>query len=305
MQCIALSAPQGKDSWHIHRSVETLAYHRSVPRVEILFVFLAENLLANNSIDLLHRDRVRCRIVPSWPLPRHEDERSDTETAVLQQVYGGLFREENACLWQTGRLTPWDEAQEVKPAVLVRDWANAERLLSGSECWKLWDAQYPDNGKTQPFTCWRLCPFTERGHYLIAFRLSVEWSHYKRFPSPDSVFTVDGPDRLLRRILYEDIAGVPDAERDTWVSRLAPFENETKRLHPDNYDVILLRSSSVDVVERIADYGTTGIYEAPQQPNSNGTRFITSKPSFTLPLCFSELSSAEQRTGVTPIAVAS
>jgi hypothetical protein len=102
---------------------------------------------------------------------------------------------------------------------------------------------------------------------------------------------VDGPDRIFRRIRYEDLVAITDTEQqEMWLGRLESFTNGATHLCPESYDVILLGPPTANLVERVAEYGSKGVYEAPLQPQ-DGSRFVTMENSFTLALRFSAPSS--------------
>jgi hypothetical protein len=288
MHCIVLSSPAGKDAWRVHRSVEILAYHRDAKRISILFILLVENLLpSKNELRVLHRGNVECNLVPSWPLPLHRDEEAGTR-GVLNDIYGTMFRKDGENLLRVKKLTSWDAQENIEGDVSIADWAVQTGLLSCSDEASFFPPEIAplSKGNHVPFTTWMFSPFHQSGFHLLSFRLQFEGLTYDRLVPNDDIFTVDGPERLLARIEYEDIIELSSEEKKSWRLRLEEFEDPEKRLLCENYDVIILGPPHGDAVARVTEYNANGIYPAPRQSGTNAQRFITTNNLFTLPLMF-------------------
>jgi hypothetical protein len=290
MHCIVLSSPKGSGTWRIHRSVEILGYHHAERRVSILFALLAENLLEGlpNSLRFLHRGKLDCHVVSAWPLPKHPDEKPSAE-GVLSNVYGHLFQMADGRVLGVTKLTAWDSEEPLtsEERVPILNWAETPGLLPAGEQRHRWppDPPPPDASGHVPFTTWTLSPFNEKGFYLVSFELQFEGATYARLlHAHPVVFTVDGPERLLGRIEYEDMVEVGRAEVDSWLQRLGDFKDSSKRPPCLSYDVIILGPKYGDEVRRAEHYCANGIYLAPRQPSVGAERFLTADQFFTLPL---------------------
>lgn len=233
MHCIVLSSPNGSDKWRIHRSVEVLGYHHSGHRVSILFALLAENLLAGspNSLRFLHRGKVDCHVVSAWPLPKHPDEKEHGGKGVLSNVYEHLFdMTDRRRILRAKKLTAWDSEEPLtsEEQVPILNWAEISGVLrAGEQRHELSADPLPPNASGYvPFTTWTLSPFNEKGFYLVSFELRFEGETYARLLHADPVvFTVDGPERLLGRIEYEDMVEVGRTEVGPWLKELDDFKD--------------------------------------------------------------------------------
>ena len=176
MQCIVMSAPEGRETWRVHRSVEVLSYHLSdaEPRVEILLVMNCENLkeAAANYLRFLHRGAVNCRVVRPWKLPRHPDE-PDGQPPILEAIYGRAFIADDSRVLQSNELTAWDSWYPIEQRP-IWPWMPPEG--GASEEFGLADVcgQQVDVASYQPFSEWQLGPFECAGRYLIALRLTLK-----------------------------------------------------------------------------------------------------------------------------------
>lgn len=291
MHCILMSSPTGNGligsaDWHIHRSVEVLAYHKNEECVRILVMVLAENLAdAPNYLRFLHRGNVDCSLVtPSYPLPRHPDENRGSDVGILESVYGKAFKDCKGCV-QEEALTPWDAWENVARRSIT--------LYGGSEPKTAKFApehNVPSGGSYVPFCVWKLGPFDGQGFYLIAFSLEFHSQTYKYLVNGnDGIFSVDGPRRLLAAIKYRDLMNCRE-EAPFWKGLLNDFENHETAVKSDNYDVILLDEPLADKVNVRSDRCTTnGIHKAAQNQlheSYPAVRYVTTDPYFTLPLSY-------------------
>jgi len=291
MHCIVLSSPTGSDQWQVHRSVEVLGYHHSARRVSILFALLAENLRAGspNSLRFLHRGKAVCHVVSAWPLPKHPDEKAHGGEGVLSNVYGHLFQMTDGRILRVKMLTAWDSDEPLasEEQVPILNWAETPGVLPAGEQRRRWppDPPPPNASGYVPFTTWTLSPFNEKGFYLVSFELHFDGETYARLLHADPVvFTVDGPERLLGRIEYEDMVEVGRAEVDSWLQILGDFKDPSKRPPCSSYDIIILGPKYGDEVRTAGHYRANGIYLAPRQPSVDAQRFLTTHHLFTLPL---------------------
>jgi hypothetical protein len=291
MHCVVLSSPT-TSSWHIKRSVEVLAYHLDEKRVSILLLLLAQNHKEGEPLTLLHRGNISCVAVPAWPLPLHENEEADSRAGVLAAIYADFFRETPEGLYKEKDLSAWDSEIRLRPGTRESVWASDQ---SGPL-----PSVFGDTSPCEwvPFTTWSVKP-GRSGWNLFAFRLSFEGETFSRLLPRERVFTVDGPDRLLERIEYEDFARLSENERALWCKRLHSTvgDSKQKRLHCESYDLVLLGQPFADDVQVNSYHCSTGVYPAPIQPRGfPGTRrFLTNDPLFTLPLSRARVNNDRRR----------
>jgi hypothetical protein len=289
MLCILLNSPQGAGTWRMRRSVEVLAFHEAKEEVEILFGLYVENRLASgtpNFLGIMHRGNVECFLQPAWPLPLHPAEaRNRLSKGVFQEIYGDLFRDIGGRPRQVSTLTAWDgelfldAEKQVEPIV----WP-PEELRRGEKTEFGWP--FPSEGCSKPlgryipFTTWKLGPFIEATSYLITFVLRITGETYRKLVDRDNEFTVDGPERLLSRITYDDLYRLPQEERALWHERLERFRSSLL-LMGEGYDVIILHAPYSDAVEPLN--GSLAIGQAPKQP-PHADRFVTANQGFSMAL---------------------
>lgn len=280
MHCIVLSAPRGRDTWKLRRSVEIIGYHRDREEVEILFLLYAENKLpveeGENCLCMMHRGNVECRWKPSWPLPYHRDEETAGRrdgVSIAASLYEPAFELQYGELSRVRTLRPWDSWETITPHVVHRWHAASDKR-------KL-DPQGPRRPLDEyiPFTSWEIGNFTEPGLYLMSFALRFKGETYKRLVGRQPQFTIDGPERLLTRAKYEILNR---EDREVWSEKLALFERGTV-FSEKGYDVIILNPPLAD---KIDTFTPSGMAQAPLQPKSGGrllgTRFITLSHEFTI-----------------------
>jgi hypothetical protein len=275
MHCFVLSGPNGKDSLSIRRSVEVLAYHPGEHRVSILLLLLAHSETDDNAIRLLHRGAVECSVVPSWPLPIHPSE-PKASTGILNELYKGLFAKDPASgqLLRVKDLTPWDTEVELpEPEPL---WPTTENRQLESDTAGL-------DGPA-PFTTWTVTGL-KQGWNLLAFKLTIGQAAYDRRLTEGSSFTVDGPDRILARIEYGELASFTDSVRDQWRSAMSGFVDPETRLQCDSHDIVLLEAPPAAPVARVPELCASGVYIAATRADGS-VRYLTTDASFTLPLGF-------------------
>jgi hypothetical protein len=291
MHCIVMSSPnntlKGNAGWHIHRSVEVLAYHQAAECVKILFLVLAENLLDGpNVLRFLHRGNVQCRLIcPSYPLPRHPDEEYEPQQpGILESVYGKAFNVYGACVREHA-LTPWEAwARKTRQSVTLFGGNELKNDILSPEF------DVPEDDSYIPFCTWKLEDFKNKGLYLISFSLEFSGETYKRLVASDESFSVDGPQRLLSAIKYRDIPDYRNEQRN-WLDRLRAFEDEATAVCSDSYDVIILGSPLADEVNICYDRCCNGIHKAAQNqpaPDCHAVRYVTTDQFFTLPLSYVE-----------------
>jgi hypothetical protein len=278
MHCMVLSAPEGGDGWRIKRSVEVLAYHFEERRVSILFLLVGQSRKDENTLHLLHRGSVSCRLVPAWPLPYHKAETGSNLPSLLRAFYGPFFQGEVDNLSLCKELTCWDEALRLeKPEPIRASRGNEELGVSP-----------PVQDHYVPFTV-ATVKVPHAGWHLLALEFSFQGRTFDRLLSRN-VFTVDGPRRLLRRIQRDDMAALTPGERETWLAKLGDFTDPKRMLHCESYDVIVLTRPPADNVVSPADHCMTGISVAPSQPAARygAVRYLTDDSLFTLPLIRAE-----------------
>lgn len=287
MHCIVMSSPKGKEAWKIYRSVEILGYHQTDRRVKILFTILAENMLASepNVLRFLHRGNVRCQVVQSWPLASHPDERDHNVKGILETLYGKAFEESEGHVLRRNVLSCCDVWEKIETQNIV-DWpAVSLSSLNTEKGGYLPQEDPPDNADDYvPFCTWTLPPFPEKGLYLIAFSLQFSGETYRRLVEREPTFSVDGPERVLSVIEYDDFVNYGENKLAQWQARLAEFQDDSKRLAGESYDVIILGDPLADDVEVQQEMCIRGIHVAPMQPITRAKRFVTTDQSFTLPL---------------------
>jgi hypothetical protein len=301
MLCILLTGRDGADAWRMRRSVEVLAFHQESRKVEILFGLYVENKLPageRNYLRMMHRGNVECFFVPAWPLPQHPAEsrvHGPEVPGVLQQIYGDLFDEVNGQPRQTSTMTGWDGKVELPVSGQDRPvvWTPDEQACGEiTEFGRPLQSETPSPGFQvyTPFTTWELGPFTEPTSFLLTFVLLIQGATYDELVGGDREFTVDGPERLLSRIRYDDLYRVPDEDRSKWCDRLKPFE-QSRLLMGEGYDVMILRPPYANAVEALS--GGMGIGLGPRQPLWQGQpmaeRFITSHQSFSMALRYAKV----------------
>jgi hypothetical protein len=277
MHCISVSSPSGQATWRIRQSVEVLGYHRKERRVSILFLLLALNTLrdAPNDLRVLHRGRVRCTQVPAWPVPSHADE-SDAVNA-LSSVYGSLFTVQNGDVVCSNSLTTENSGEHAQRVIPVHRQAVRTPLAP--------DFEPPAGDGYVPFTTWTV-HVEHEGLYLAAFELEFSGETYDHLLASDQPFTIDGPDRLLARIEYIDLASLIPDERGLWTERLAPFTDLAQRVPCEKYDIIVLSPPYADQTRKVTGYSANGIYEVFTPALCGGTLYSTLDSTFTLPLQF-------------------
>jgi hypothetical protein len=284
------------------RSVEVLGFHHAEREVRILLGFYVEKKMeagAENYLRLMHRGNVECFVQPAWPLPLHPDE-VKYGSSVLRDIYAENFQEQehDNHLLHVKTLTAWDARIPVAQPHPVVPWSPK---IEGDPVkdwgWKLMP-ETPALPLEQyvPFTTWLLGPFDEPAPYLITCAIRIAHKTYDELVESKPQFTVDGPERLLSRIKYDDVFRLADQERAEWEGRLAPFE-QSHLLLGDGYDVIILNPPLADSVERLN--GSIGIVPAPRQPGrERGERFMTADQAFNMTLRYarSEVEKADQET---------
>ena len=281
----------------MRRSVEVLGFHKEQREVRILLGLYVENRFQSgheNFLGMMHRGNVECFVRPAWPFPEHPDEhaaKSDGRLGgnvdgVLAQVYGQNFQERDGKIYQVNTMTAWDNYVPILNAEQPIRWSPFSDYGPGE--WGLpWspDVEAPPLDQWVPFTTWTLGPFTEAASYLITVMLRISGQTYSTLVAREPEFTVDGPERLLSRINYEDLICLRDHERSPWKKRLAPFEN-SHLLLGEGYDVIVLHSPLADKVQSLG--GGIGITPAPRQP-STGDRYVTANQAFCMTLRYSAM----------------
>jgi len=294
MHCIVLSSPTDKKNWKVYRSIEVLAYHRGwAGYVRILFGLMLENRLKGqpNFLRLLHCGNVALTLKKSWPLPPHDDAPDST---FIQSFYGQAFKEDAGQVLQVRNLSPWDEWMEEEPTpVLV--WPDQEAIDKGMSPGR---EITPEGTTTQecespPFTVWQLGPFSQVGLHLVTFSLTFSGETYRRLVEANDSFSVDGPERLLDRIRYFDLAEADMRYRPEWDKLLADFLDPQKRLTSEAYDVVILGPPFADRTTRVSDALRNGIHTAPLGLEGPGDRFITTSEYFSLPLRYTEVPSVQ------------
>jgi hypothetical protein len=274
--CVVVSAPNGNsNSWVMRRSVEVLSFHRADKEVRVLLGLFVQNKKSNNVLGIMHQSNVDLLVHPAWPFPRHPDERGRRH-GILDELYGGLFREDRGRLYQTHTLTAWDENLKIAEQE-VRAWAPYGRTIKRIE---------PDISVGPhtyvPFTTWTLGPFPEVCSYLITFELQIKGPAYQYLVAPERSFTVDGPERLLSTFRYGELPRVHSRHRDQWRKSLDTFEKH-KLLIGEGYDIVVLRPPLGDAIEFFR--GGMGIAPASIQPSDEvALRFTTVDQSFSIGL---------------------
>jgi hypothetical protein len=296
MHCIVLSAPLGRHTWELRRSIEVIGYHRKEEEVRILLLLYAENKLpieeGENCLWMMHRGNLECCWKPSWPLPLHRDEEDACvlpNSSILMRLYGEAFDEKRSedserqkHLFRVNRLSQWDSWEKVESEIVHRWQPSCGLPMAADRSGEIFMAPQfpvPTLEEDVPFTSWRIGNFTEPGLFLITFALRFSGETYKRLVSQQPQFTVDGPQRLLTRTKYEVLNR---EDREIWSEQLALFEREPV-LPTRGYDVIVLNPPFADEIETFAP---SGMAQAPRQPESSdallGNRFITLNHEFTM-----------------------
>jgi hypothetical protein len=259
-----------------------LAYHPDLKQVKILLLLLAYSDRDDNAIRLLHRGQVDCSVIRSWPLPLHPSEpaaqpEGSGEKAILEQFYGRMFSYDpkTDALSRVGALTRWDATERIQPAEPV--FVTSARLpLAPDPCG-------PEEGPV-PFTAWTLSG-RPAGWNLLAFEVSIVRDTYDRFLAPSSAFTIDGPECIARRIRYGDLAAKTERTRGAWEGALWQFTDPCNRLDCSSHDIVLIQTAPAARVVRVPELSAGGVYSS--RKHVSGTdRYLTSDPSFTLPLAF-------------------
>jgi hypothetical protein len=286
MHCFAISAPNGRDTWELRRSIEVIGYHRYREEVQILFLLYGENKCKDNCLRMMHRGNVECCWLPSWPLPRHPSEKptSVEETpSILGNLYGEAFELVDGGLFRVKTLLPWDSWETIKPRI-VHPWrpsSGSPRMAGASEDMLISpEFPHPRLDEYVPFTSWRIGNFMEPGLFLMTFAMRFSGETYRRLVGRQTQFTVDGPQRVLTRTKYEVLNR---EDHKVWTKRLALFESESV-FSDKGYDIIVLNRSLADEVETFAP---SGMVQAPRQPE-NGSRFITLSHEFTMWVRYAE-----------------
>jgi hypothetical protein len=301
MLCIVLNAPYGTESWRMRRSVEVLGFHEQAREVHIQLGLYLENRYEQgpNYLRMLHRGNVECFLQPAWPFPSHPDEALSGES-VLRDLYAPIFEDRGGTIMQVNTLTAWDSPVTYPTPQHAVAWGPQTGI-----CVPGWGVPLvPEmndseraSGRYYPFTSWSLGPFAEQTSYLITCSLRVSGATYDELVHSKPHFGVDGPERLLRRIRYDDLYRLPDDARGLWERELEPFE-QSSITNGEGYDVIVLRSPLADSVERLR--GSIGVAAAPKQPlrrdgQQVADRFITSDQAFSMTLRYAadQVSGAE------------
>ena len=297
MHCIVLSSSTGEANWRIHRSVEVLAYHRQQELVRALVWLVAENLSNHDEyLRMLHRGNVVCKPDKAWPPPRHSDEPVEQSSpGALQALYGEGFDSSSAgdIQW-IKELTPWDSWLEFATPPAICAPANLDATVESALA-DLPDSKPSVNGEYRPFTVWNVGPFPARQTSLVAFHLEFGGATYSKLVGTNSLFTIDGPRRLLSRIMNYDLLSVQDrTRRQAYQNQIGKFLDPATRLSADGYDVVILRPAVSDGVEVLENECRNGIYAAPRQAPAIAHRFLTTNQSFTITLRYSFDNKGEQ-----------
>jgi hypothetical protein len=250
--------------------------------VEILFVLCLQNLLEDgkeNWLEVLHPGNTECQLLDRpWPLPSHCDEPSDGGKNILRSIYERAFKQDDqGRLRHANGLTAWDSwcvDVEEEPVMI---WPAGEGVCTQDGMKRSFPSSHA--GGFIPYTLFELGPFTTKGLVLLGFRLWLSGDTYEELVRGDSVFTVDGPETLLLRIMRKY---VPRTTQPTeWLDRLAPFEEYVDV--GESYDIILLQSPPCDSVLTVRE---SGIVKAPLQPRHRAIakRYITANRRFCLTL---------------------
>lgn len=300
MHSVLIGSPLGKKVWSLQRSTEIIGYHRSERRVNILLLLLAINKLKTgpNTLCLMHRGNVQCRMLRSWPMPHHSDEGAGFGPSLLEDLYGDGIQEQGDCLLRQKQLTAWDSWHDSQHPERVRPWPpGKEFTLEGNlPSMSNWIRQVTPQAAPDsfvPFVKWELGDFTETGLHLIACEMSFSGETYDRLVGNTPVFTVDGPRRLLSRIVYDDLASDVSIAAADYHALLQVFRDPEQRLTATSHDIVLLGppSARVDDVRVYKDGCTTGIYPAPRPVVRDGIRrFLARDQCFSLALSFEDAS---------------
>lgn len=276
-----LNSQHGPDSWHIHRSVEVLAYHREQKTVRILVMLQAENLLDGpNELCVLHRGSIQATYRRAWPMPDHPDEvMTKHKRNILTKLYSGDFEEHEGGVYQRQRRTAGDSIVPINP-VPVQVWSPDGQPADDGDVLK---AEFCSDecGLTCPFTTWRLTGFSEKALYLVAIGLEFSTSTYDMLLESQEAFTIDGPSVLLSRIRYYDLATLPPDSRANHELALEAFAGPN-RLDPRTYGIIVLGSPAASDVEPDKTAPTSAVINA--RRIRGAMHFLAANPAFTLGL---------------------
>lgn len=298
MHSILISSPYGKKAWSLHRSTEIIGYHRHEKRVSIVVALLVMNKLrrAENFLRFTHRGNVQCQLIPSWPLPRHPDEKPQLRPSVLEMLYSPGFSEEADGVYRKLHRTPWDSWHAGADEVKIRVWPpgsavdSTDSAESSSNRLRLLTPE-ADSDIFVPISTWELGPFSRNGFHLIAFSLAFQGETYERLVGECSSFSVDGPRRLISQILQDKQAISDRSAPDPSAIRINDFLDPSLRLTATSYDIVILGPpwTSADKVEVCQDQCATGIYPAPQPLVCDGIqRFLARDQCFTLPFAYAD-----------------
>jgi hypothetical protein len=276
MHCAVLAAPLGAKTWQIHRSVEMLAYDQKRHSVSITLLLLANNLRKDNLFRMLHRGSVACNRIPAWPFPMHQAQRGQSDHNILEDLYGGMFIEKDRKLVWRNDITIWD-------GLIAMD---EKEIIPANDSVGLHPDYQSRSEKHMPFSSWTI-RVKQPGWYLFAFDLYFDGDTYDALLPKQKIFTVDGPERLLARIQFEDLDCLTNSDYQLWSDRLKNFVDSDTRLDSSSYDIILLGPPYAAHVVRARDYSTDGVYLSPRQPLVPGAaRYITTDCAFCLPLSY-------------------
>jgi hypothetical protein len=292
MHCICLSADGGSKTWSVYQSCEILAYHHNLKQVDILVFILAESLKDDNCLHMLHPGNTTCKTVSSWPLPSHIDEASTKKQNVLTHMYGELFVPCGVSL-KLARDLIVDNGRIISNGTLVNTWPRKHNIKE-SFCTTEYPIDINSSDKQNgyiPFTRWLIGPFDLKSLYLLTFRLRFCGETYLRLITSDG-FSVDGPIRLLHRI-KTGLFNMNAEDKEKWTQHLSVFLDADKHILPESFDVVILEGDKADNVSVLHDFFPNGIYLHQEQNLHGAQRYITTKQSFSLPLCLNTLSEVD------------
>lgn len=290
MMCIAIRGGCGNDVWRGLRCGEIIGHHYKENRVFVLSVLYMKNMARDgteNYLHLLHPGNVSVEL-RGWPI-RHPDE-TDNARSIFESVYGEGFEEQNEQLFQTKGLSSWDSwFHHDNERITI--WPN-EELTPQRRC-KYIKKILPKDDRENfvPFSVFQLGPFTKAGAILINLLLTLVGETYEKLVTHEPVFTIDGPERLLRRV--EDYIDEDPRQWQQWRDMVDGFHDYLD--FGESYDVALINNSNVDKVKVLR---RSGIVEAPIQPKPQclANRYISSNSAFKLTVGYSSEKIKEEIT---------
>ena len=290
MHCVLISGDP--TSITIRRSVEVLGYQSKRKEVVILFAVPGRSVRSLNR-SVLHRGNVdlwfALLAAASTSLRGRGDRDARDRECVLNRVYGSFFQEaEDRALNLHAGLGFGDREYSVDTSTPVERFTPPFIDPPALTSMELEDRIRPlgdfvPSDKYIPFTVWNIGPFRGSGSRILSFLMRISGSNYDALVGREDYFTIDGPERLLSRIIHGDLTTQAFRLDRSLPDRILPFK--ASMLFSAAYDVIVLGRP---LASQTTVHMLNGAENGQIQPDQHHRRFITQTPHFSITLRFEE-----------------